>query len=372
MPNHIQNNLAFDCQPDRLREILFRIQAEDNGENEVFGIGTIDFGKLIPMPESLHIESGSRATNGMSLYLTSLNPNVKHFGAPEDKLPEEELLPLYYQIKQSRGTFGINPSLTEGEIQDMTKYNSEAELLNLGKQAVQNVLDYGAPTWYDWSVIHWGTKWNSYSNSYNEETGILGFQTAWSAPHPILLKLSEMFPDVTIKHEWADEDMGSNCGMRVYLGGEVIQEYFPEGKEAMEWAADTWGCDLGDCGLLLNASETDYIYVEEDEYDLVEFDGQPVLFSNGRITRKDIPKGLFCYDIRQSDDQSEFCAIERYVRVNHGGSIITNQPLDFAGNDHIPLTYDHGLNFLGDQITLGEYMSGDFNQEEEYGEMSLS
>ena len=40
----------------------------------------------------------------------------------------------------------------------------------------------------------------------------LNFLTAWSAPHPVMEKLAEMFPDVGIEHEWADEDIGySNC-----------------------------------------------------------------------------------------------------------------------------------------------------------------
>ena len=85
----------------------------------------------------------------------------------------------------------------------------------LGKTAWQNLQNYGSSTWYEWSIGNWGTKWNSYGYeegrdySGNDE---LWFQTAWSAPHPIMHKLSEMFPDITIEHKWADEDVGANCG----------------------------------------------------------------------------------------------------------------------------------------------------------------
>ena len=56
MPNHVINHVSFtDCTPARRREILEAIQYDDNGENEYHGIGTIDFNKIIPMPESLDI-----------------------------------------------------------------------------------------------------------------------------------------------------------------------------------------------------------------------------------------------------------------------------------------------------------------------------
>ena len=47
---------------------------------------------------------------------------------------------------------------------------------------------YGKKNWYDWSCWNWGTKWNSYGNSFDGHT--LTFQTAWSAPHPVIKTLS--------------------------------------------------------------------------------------------------------------------------------------------------------------------------------------
>ena len=32
----------------------------------------------------------------------------------------------------------------------------------LGKAAWRNIRDFGAPTWYDWCISNWGTKWNAY------------------------------------------------------------------------------------------------------------------------------------------------------------------------------------------------------------------
>ena len=61
----------------------------------------------------------------------------------------------------------------------------------------------------------------AYSNEQKAEDTII-FETAWSNPEPVMLKLSEMYPEATIEHWWADEDMGSNDGYRVYRGGEIV------------------------------------------------------------------------------------------------------------------------------------------------------
>lgn len=111
---------------------------------------------------------------------------------------------------------------------------------NLGKKEREL---YGKNNWHDWSVKHWGTKWNA-CEAYAGHTGI-EFETAWSAPEPVIKKLSKMFPDVVIEHWWADEDIGYNCGRRKYLNGNVIGRWVgSEGsKNAIKMACDLWGYD---------------------------------------------------------------------------------------------------------------------------------
>ncbi len=96
------------------------------------------------------------------------------------------------------------------------------------------------------------------------------------------------------------------------------------------------------------------------------------LFSNGKITASEIPKGLYCYDLRSDDDGNGFAAIEPHVAVNHAGSVITNSPIDFGEFGYISLTQDTSPNFLGEQITLPQFMNGDFEQtKEQSGGMEL-
>jgi len=113
---------------------------------------------------------------------------------------------------------------------------------------------YGYDNWYDWRCANWGTKWNAY-NFDTEDCPIphlngttYEFFTAWSAPEPILFRLSEMFPDVEFELSFADEDMGYNCGIYTFLNGDVIDQWIPDfgSREATEFACELQGCDVED------------------------------------------------------------------------------------------------------------------------------
>lgn len=80
---------------------------------------------------------------------------------------------------------------------------------------------YGCFNWYDWNCKYWGTKWNAYQTTINPD-GVI-FDTAWSAPHPVIEALAEQ-TNAEFLHEWADEDTGHNVGYRKYSGGVVVEE----------------------------------------------------------------------------------------------------------------------------------------------------
>ncbi len=229
---------------------------------------------------------------------------------------------------------------------------------------------FGRNNWYDWSVEHWGTKWNSYG--YHEQydnPNILTFDTAWSAPHPVIQKLSELYPDITIEHSWTDEDIGYNCGSRTYLEGECIDEYFPDGKAAIDFACEVKGDDPSELDLVANQTDTQYINIEAENFELIELLDKQALFTNERLNAEDVPQGLYLYHLRMDDEQDHFTTIEPYVKVNHGGSVITKEPIDFGDADHIAFTEDTSPNFIGEELTFGQFMRGDFEQSEGMGGM---
>lgn len=61
---------------------------------------------------------------------------------------------------------------------------------------------------------------------------------------------------------------------------------------------------------------------------------EKILFTILRVDPKSVPKGLYVYDIRHSDeDWGEPATIEPKVIVNHMGAIITNEEIKFPNPD---------------------------------------
>lgn len=168
MPNYVKNNIEFfgsQLAIDSLKRCV-------RSPNE---INLFDFNKIIPRPACLNVPSG---------YDETVAAECLH-----------------------AAKCGLD---TCKEYRDTISNKSFSDYVNLGLIYEQNKVKYGHPTWFDWSVEHWGTKWNSCDASWDGNT--CTFLTAWSAPIPIFRKLAEMFPDIAFDVEYADEDYGNNCG----------------------------------------------------------------------------------------------------------------------------------------------------------------
>ena len=335
MPNHVTNVLTLRGEPEQIRAMLGAIQYDD------LGIGSVDFNKIIPMPESLNIEAGSQTSTGLKAYQNFIEVytlgGTIHLGDLAN-IPHESEVAFLKQRSDIR-----------------------PEEWELGKAAWNNIRLYGAPTWYEWCNRNWGTKWNSYG--YDGMVGgypsgnTLRFLTAWSAPHPVMEKLAEMFPNVEIEHEWADEDIGHNCGRYRYQNGVRIEEWFPEtNREAIDLGCELMGMEPLDYGLALNAAGTDYVNLEE-RYGKIELFGKPALYVNTRLTDEDIPAGLHCYYLGVSGDRSRFCSVVPQADARHGGSVILKEPLDFGERGYIPLIPKEDLISLGEAETLADFLS---------------
>ena len=250
MPNHIKNIISITAKLDRVNAILSEIQ------NDERGIGSLDFNKLIPMPESLNIESGSRTNKGIALYREFLTESLA--------LAAENLINGVSEKQESKSVQNLCDKYAE-----LTK--DDPEVMILGKQACYNIEKYGCPTWYEWSNTAWDTKWNAYDFGEYSGGSAISFSTAWSSVPKILTVLSEKYPDVQFDYSWADEDIGYNVGKSTYQNGEVTDSYMPVGgsREAYELAADIKECDLAqDYNLHLSEDETTYEYKEDDELEV--------------------------------------------------------------------------------------------------------
>ena len=183
MPNHVRNIVKMEgiaALP------LFVIE---DGEKR------FDFNKMIPMPESLNIESGSMTNEAIIYYVTDKCTLSMRTISADDKELVDKKVNNYF----SKGSWAEEVFMRVLEkTQDMPVAKKE-EFYKMGQKYVSNIRKYGHATWYNWCIEHWGTKWNAYSNEQEDEDTII-FETAWSNPAPVIQKLSEMYPEATIEH----------------------------------------------------------------------------------------------------------------------------------------------------------------------------
>lgn len=206
MPNHVLNKVTISGSKSdvaKCKKQILNAYKGDNGETMNFSFNTI-----IPMPESLNIESSNIVEDAIKY----INSNLEDIPNGWEKLSEDEL---------ERRT-------------------------ELGRKAIKNIELYEAKDWYDWRVKNWGTKWDCYETVVEDsECSIyLEFWTAWSSPYPVLKKLSEQHPSLSIEVQYADEDFGYNCGTYTLEEGEELG--FVSGD--YNFACSLWGCEPDEQG----------------------------------------------------------------------------------------------------------------------------
>lgn len=218
MPNWVTNKVKFK---GRGKEILDKVLTFDENGLEYF-----DFNKIIPMPKSLKLTSGSITNDAIQYAISCKSEEEKQKTIDLLKASKQDMLYKDYYTKIFHTSIDkdrledLNNNFERQikENKDLFKELNINTLEDLGNQYIDNILKYGADSWYDWCNRNWGTKWNS-SSTYILNDNEVEFDTAWSCPIGILKELSKQFSDVEIYVEYADEDIGSNCGWFTLING---------------------------------------------------------------------------------------------------------------------------------------------------------
>lgn len=279
MPNWVRNEITMNGPQESIDAAIALLRNKDKTSGEA-----IDFNNIIKMPESLNVVAGGGDMDYVALYLATLSGSERNAVA----LKLYEVPTSFYGNYFKKYIRAFNTPVSDERRQQLeAHYKEEYKAINpasveaVGKTYIENILKYGADTWYDWCCNNWGTKWGA-CESYIEGNRI-SFDTAWSAAIPVMKKLSEMVPDVSFRHEFADEDIGSNCGYFVYEAGQIVDEYLPErSNDAVRYACGVWGYD---------ASE----YLEEREEEEALVSPAPleeqIAQSEAQVVGQDVNKG---------------------------------------------------------------------------------
>ena len=241
MPNWVTNRVRFKS---RGKEILNKIITKTNEDKLEFDSNDIvfDFEKILPMPKTLNITSGGNQKIAIQYAISKMSDEEKSkiINILKSKSSKCDIYENYYNKFYSRKYTDEELEnenkkfidyINNGEKKyDEVKYNELGvkNLADYGNIYINNVIKYGYDTWYNWSVDNWGTKWNSCS-TYIINDNEVEFDTAWSCPMEVLKELSRQFKGVEIYVEYADEDIGSNCGTFTLLNGKVIDYCNKEG-----------------------------------------------------------------------------------------------------------------------------------------------
>jgi hypothetical protein len=130
------------------------------------------------------------------------------------------------------------------EYEDECKKNPKFDFRKPLSQSMSDemIRKFGTNNWYSWCIENWDTKWNSNNTIIDDNT--LLFETAWSHPEKVILKLSQLLPNSVIEVQYADEDIGVNCGEYSIKNGEILSEkVFANDEEARAFANELWGIE---------------------------------------------------------------------------------------------------------------------------------
>jgi Ferredoxin-like domain in Api92-like protein len=172
-----------------------------------------DFNRLIPMPPELgHVVNDSGTASDR------YHGDAEYYGDVEAMLQYPWVKNFEIQTVEQLQQY----------LDQYLKNRSEAG------QYKANIDKYGAPTWYEWCIEHWGTKWNACSAEITDNgDGRLHvrFDTAWSFPLPIFEKLVAEFPTLTFEGSAEEPDTDIFISFQG-CNGELVWGEDDEAREA--------------------------------------------------------------------------------------------------------------------------------------------
>lgn len=244
MPNYVYNRVTVIAKDEAMMtgNELILAHCFKNGKEISF-----DFNSILPMPKELDIIAGSITEDCVKLFLNSIK---------NDESLMDKYMPAYFKsqtkhLRLSSKSVFIPDDDAAAKIEYIVKNHSKdgsepkfataEDVLNYGRRALDNVLEFGAIDWYDWSVEHWGTKWNACDTLI--EGDVLFFSTAWSDVRTLMRKWSAQHPQYRFQYEYAEEQTGHYTGWAEYDSGEEVaaETYADYSKEAYELAFELVG-----------------------------------------------------------------------------------------------------------------------------------
>jgi hypothetical protein len=219
MPNWCENTLKVSITVPKTLKNRAKKQLKEFKEHCFNEKNKFDFNKIIPMPESLAVENGSKTDNAIAI-LNYENGNKE----------EIKYMLTYNWVKKEK--IRSMKKLVEKLKEDL----SGKDFRN-ARITIDNKEKYGFGNWYDWSCCNWGTKWNcshpEILSEDNEHTEIC-YATAWSPPIPIIDRLIDTYYLLNFMLEYCEPGMGFKGKMGGCLETNIFSDEYTNDVESWE------------------------------------------------------------------------------------------------------------------------------------------
>ncbi len=98
----------------------------------------------------------------------------------------------------------------------------------------------------------------------------------------------------------------------------------------------------------------DVIDVTKGRFCEVEIKGHYGIFTELRVNKSTIPKGVNCYELRHGDDDSYPAALEQVVKINYFGAVLMTDKMETGQDGYVPLEFED-FSFTGETLSVKEY-----------------
>lgn len=225
MANWIHNELTIELEDNSLLE---KIEEKLKGDN-----GSLDFNKVIPMPKTMNVESGSLEGDRLKYFCLKTNtPMPNNLGKYR----------LYQMVKKDGTAYTLKDYeefLEHHEHQRMGycgNPNTKEAWLKEGKKIYINITKYGYKDWYDWSNAKWNTKWNASNVEIDKDPNqlVYTFSTAWAPPYPIAKEISRKYKANVTLFAYDEDDLSPYMEYTYSNGEETAYNEYPREEEEEE------------------------------------------------------------------------------------------------------------------------------------------
>lgn len=144
MPNHVKNIVKME---GITKLPLFKMEYDEYEKRDVV---CFDFNKIIPMPESLNIESGSMTDEAIIYYVTDkCTVPLRALGAEDKELVDKKVTNSFSKDSWAKEVF-----IRALERAHYMPAQEKEEFYKKGKTYVSNIRNYWHATWYGWCIEH--------------------------------------------------------------------------------------------------------------------------------------------------------------------------------------------------------------------------